>query len=53
MKPVRTLVFRTAVFALLLLSLSASVVSADDGALAPESAGGTVEFLLPEDPGLE
>ncbi len=53
MKPVRTLVLRAAVFALLLITLSASVASADDGPLAPETAGGSVQFLLPEDPGLE
>ena len=53
MKPVRMLVLRATVLALLLLSLSASLASADDGWLTPESAGGSVQFLLPEDPGLE
>jgi hypothetical protein len=53
MKPVRTLVLRAALLALLVLSLSPSFASADEGALTPSSAGGAVEFLLPEDPGLE
>ena len=53
MKPVRTLVLRATVVALLLLSLSASLATANDGWLTPESAGGSAQFLLPEDPGLE
>ena len=53
MKPVRTLVLRATVLALLLLSLSASLATADDGVLTPAGVGGTVQFLLPEDPGLE
>ena len=53
MKPVRTLVLRATVIALLLLSLSASLASADEVSLTQDSAGGSVQFLLPEDPGLE
>ena len=53
MKPVRTLVLRATVLALLLLSLSATLASADDGFLTPDGEGGSVQFLLPEDPGLE
>jgi hypothetical protein len=53
MKPVRTLVLRATALALLLLSLTASLASADDGLLTPDSAGDSVQFLLPEDPGLE
>jgi len=53
MKPVRTLVMRATVVALLLLSLSASLASADEGLLTPESGAGSVLDMLPEDPGLE
>jgi hypothetical protein len=53
MKPVRMLVLRATVLALLLLSLSASLASADDGALNAGSTGGNVQVVLPEDPGLD
>ena len=52
MKPVRTLLMRAIVLALLLLSLSASLASADDGLLAPDNGSGNAPTLLPEDPGL-
>lgn len=53
MKPLHALVLRATVLALLLLSLSASVASADDGLLAPDNGGANVPTVLPEDPGLE
>jgi hypothetical protein len=53
MKPVRTLVLRATALALLLLSLSGSLATADDGLLTPDGAGDSVQYLLPEDPGLE
>jgi hypothetical protein len=53
MKPVRKLVVRATFLALLLLALSVSLASADEGLLAPDDAGGSVQILLPEDPGLE
>lgn len=54
MKPVRRLVVRGIVLALLLLSLSANAAVADDGLLASEYGGDGVQTnLLPEDPGFE
>jgi hypothetical protein len=53
MKPVRALVLRATVLALFLLSVSTSLASADDALPAPNSAGDSIQFLLPEDPGLE
>jgi len=52
MRRVRTLLVRAIVGALVLLSLGASVASADDGR-SGEAGVGSAQFLLPEDPGLE
>ena len=49
MKRVRTLLVRAIVGALVLLSLGASVASADPGL----NERGSSQFMLPEDPGLE
>ena len=53
MKRVRTLLVRAFVGALLLLTLSASVASADTGLWNGSHGGSTQLYLLPEDPGLE
>ena len=50
MKRVRTLLVRAIVGALVLLSLGASVASADTGR-SGGSDGGSTQFVLPEDPG--
>ena len=52
MRRVRTLLVRAIVGALVLLSLGASVASADSGRSSGFD-GGSTQFLLPEDPGLE
>ncbi len=52
MKRVRTLLVRAFVGALLLLSLGATVASADPGP-SDASDGGSTQLVLPEDPGLE
>jgi hypothetical protein len=52
MKRVRTLLVRALVGALLLLSLSATLASADPGP-SGGSDGGSTQLVLPEDPGLE
>ena len=52
MKRVRTLLVRVIVGTVLLLSLSASVASADPGGSSGSDRGST-QFVLPEDPGLE
>ncbi len=52
MRRVRTLLVRTIVGALVLLSLGAGVARAEDG--RPTGADpGSAQLLLPEDPGLE
>ena len=51
MKQVRRLLVRALVCALLLLSLSASVASADSGPAGGSSAASTQDYLIPEDPG--
>lgn len=49
MRRVRTLLVRAIVGALVLLSLGASVASADPGL----NDRGSTQYMLPEDPGLE
>ena len=51
MRRVRTLLVSLFLGALLLLTLGAGVASADPG-LSDGSAGGSIQLLLPEDPGL-
>jgi hypothetical protein len=53
MKRIGTLLMRAIVAALLLLSLGASLASANAGAAAPYSGGVSGPTALPEDPGLE
>jgi hypothetical protein len=54
MKPVRRLMLRAIVLALLLLSLSTNVAVADDGWLTAETTSGNgAQCLLPEDPGFD